>query len=257
MASTHPSLLYWCPDIQCISDMLFERDVWLSRQAIVRQPGATTCKLPGISLFLSTFAHITAALAITLFHMFIFIPPAFAGPPFVTDDPEPVEYQHWEFYVANQHSHDKDGIFATVPHLEVNYGVLADVQLHLLAPFTYNAPHPGATAYGFSDLELGVKYRFIQETDYIPMVGTFPVLHLPTGNSNRGLGSGETQLLLPIWLQKTRGPWQSYGGGGYWTNPGPDNRNYWFAGWQGATRDHEMADPRWRAILYHRIYQGW
>src|ERR1019366_8989957 len=25
-----------------------------------------------------------------------------AGPPFLTDDPEPVEYQHWEFYLASQ-----------------------------------------------------------------------------------------------------------------------------------------------------------
>ena len=22
------------------------------------------------------------------------------GPPFVTDDPEPVDYQHWEFYTS-------------------------------------------------------------------------------------------------------------------------------------------------------------
>jgi hypothetical protein len=27
---------------------------------------------------------------------------AHGGPPFVTDDPEPVDYQHWEFYVASQ-----------------------------------------------------------------------------------------------------------------------------------------------------------
>jgi hypothetical protein len=25
-----------------------------------------------------------------------------AGPPFLTDDPEPVEYRHWEVYVASQ-----------------------------------------------------------------------------------------------------------------------------------------------------------
>ena len=32
-------------------------------------------------------------------------------------------------------------------------------------------------------------------------------------------------------LQKDFGRWTSYGGGGYWNNPGPGNRNYWFAGW--------------------------
>ena len=24
-----------------------------------------------------------------------------AGPPFLTDDPEPVDYQNWEFYIAS------------------------------------------------------------------------------------------------------------------------------------------------------------
>jgi hypothetical protein len=29
-----------------------------------------------------------------------------AGPPFVTDDPDPVENRHWEFYQALQHAKD-------------------------------------------------------------------------------------------------------------------------------------------------------
>jgi hypothetical protein len=33
---------------------------------------------------------------------------AIAGPPFRTDDPEPVEYEHWEFYVASQGSFSRD-----------------------------------------------------------------------------------------------------------------------------------------------------
>lgn len=63
------------------------------------------------------------------------------------------------------------------------------------------------------------------------MVGTFPILLAPTGNRNRGLGSGEYELFLPLWLQKRFGPWTSYGGGGYWINPGTGNKNYWYAGW--------------------------
>jgi hypothetical protein len=27
----------------------------------------------------------------------------------LTDDPEPVEYRHWEMYLASQSFHDKDG----------------------------------------------------------------------------------------------------------------------------------------------------
>ena len=31
--------------------------------------------------------------------------PASAGPPFITDDPEPTDYQHWELYVFSQGTH--------------------------------------------------------------------------------------------------------------------------------------------------------
>jgi hypothetical protein len=157
---------------------------------------------------------------------------AWAGPPFVTDDPEPVEYRHWEFYLASQDAKDKDGWSGTAPHFEVNYGALPNLQLHLIVPLAYVRPNDGSSHYGFGDLELGAKYRFIQEGDWWPMVGAFPIVDLPTGNSSLGLGSGHYRAFFPIWFQKSLSPWQSYGGGGYWINPGSGNKNYWFLGWQ-------------------------
>jgi len=156
-----------------------------------------------------------------------------AGPPFVTDDPEPVEYRHWEVYVASQYENDKDGFSGTAPHFEVNYGAWPNVQLHLITRFSYSRPQGDTTKYGIGDTEIGVKYRLIQETDSIPMVGTFPLVEVPTGDSARGLGNGSPQVFLPIWLQKSWGPWQTYGGGGYWLNPGSGKKDYWFFGWQG------------------------
>ena len=173
-----------------------------------------------------------ATIVILLFQITICAFVAWAGPPFVTDDPEPVEYRHWEIYVASQHAKDKNGWSGTAPHFEVNYGALPNLQLHLIASFAYVRPNDGSSHYGFGDLELGAKYRFIQETDWLPQVGTFPIFDLPTGSSSRGLGSGHLRTFLPIWVQKSLGPWQSYGGGGYWINPGSENKNYWFFGWQ-------------------------
>jgi hypothetical protein len=157
---------------------------------------------------------------------------AFAGPPFRTDDPEPVEYKHWEVYVASQGSSDQDGISRTAPHIEVNYGILPNVQLHLLAPLEYVKPEGRPSHYGYGDTELGAKFRFVQEMDLCPQVGTFPIFILPTGNEDKGLGTGEVQVFVPLWLQKSWGPWKSYGGGGYWINPGAGNENYWFLGWE-------------------------
>jgi hypothetical protein len=59
------------------------------------------------------------------------------------------------------------------------------------------------------------------------------MFELPTGDSHRGLGNGETWYKLPIWVQKGFGHgWQSYGGGGYIVNPAPGMRNTPFFGWQ-------------------------
>jgi hypothetical protein len=68
--------------------------------------------------------------------------------------------------------------------------------------------------------------------DWWPQVAVFPLLEVPTGDVNKGLGAtGEAREFLPIWLQKDFGKWTTYGGGGYWNNPGDGNNNYWFVGW--------------------------
>ncbi len=153
-----------------------------------------------------------------------------AGPPFVTDDPEPVDYKHGEFYIASQTSHNNAETSGTLPHLEFNYGPLPDVHLHLIVPFAYSKPRGESFQWGYGDTELGVKYRFIHESDTIPMVGTFPIVELPSGDSTKGLGERRVRVFIPIWIQKSFGPWTVYGGGGWWSNPGEDNRNFWQTG---------------------------
>ncbi len=172
-----------------------------------------------------------SVLIVFLFLTFFAESAAWAGPPFVTDDPEPVEHRHSEFYIASQYANNKNGEEGTLPHFEFNYGPLPDFQLHLLIPFAFAHPTGGPTAYGPGDAEVGLKYRFIHETDRAPQIGMFPIVHVPTGDSDRDLGSGHVQLFLPVWLQKSRGPWTTYGGGGYWTNPGRGNKNFWQLGW--------------------------
>jgi len=44
-------------------------------------------------------------------------------------------------------------------------------------------------------------------------------------------GRDTLQAFLPVWAQKDFGKWTTYGGGGYWINPGPGNRDYWYVGW--------------------------
>ncbi|MGA8147176.1 MAG: transporter [Gallionellaceae bacterium] len=157
---------------------------------------------------------------------------ALAGPPFLTDDPEPVEYQHHELYISSQQVEMQDGKSGTLPHLEYNYGAAPDLQLHVIVPYAFNSPMDGPRQRGLGDIELGAKYRFMQDADSRPMVGIFPLIEIPAGNVNKGLGNGATQVFLPVWVQKRWGDWQSYGGGGYWINKAANAKNHWFSGWQ-------------------------
>jgi hypothetical protein len=154
-----------------------------------------------------------------------------AGPPFETDDPEPVDFQHWEVYLGSHYEHRSDGASGTLPHVEVNYGALPNLQLHLIAPLAFEAPAGASREFGYGDTELGAKYRFVGETAGRPQIGVFPLVELPTGDRARGLGGGHTQVFLPVWLQKKFGAWTTYGGAGCWINPGAGNRNWWFTGW--------------------------
>ena len=154
---------------------------------------------------------------------------ALAGPPFRTDDPQPVAFRHWEFYVASMQQFAAGQSSATLPHFEINYGVIPGVQLHVVAPLGY-VHDAGATHYGYADTELGVKYRFVEETESVPQVGVFPLVEFPTGDETKQLGAGKVQAYLPLWAQKSWGPWTTYGGGGFWYLPG--EKNSWFTGWE-------------------------
>jgi hypothetical protein len=155
-----------------------------------------------------------------------------AGPPFRTDDPEAVEYQHAEFYVFHQQTLSADGRSGVLPAFEFNYGIREHVQLHLVAPIAFTMPSGMRATRGFGDIELGVKWQLTEQTDSLPMIGVFPMVELPTGNADKGLGNGKSQVFLPLWLQQKWGDFQTYGGGGYWINNGADSRNAWFFGWQ-------------------------
>jgi hypothetical protein len=155
----------------------------------------------------------------------------FAGPPFLTDDPEPVPFKNFEIYLFSTVDATRKSTNGTGPAFEFNVGALPNLQVHLILPLAFTAPQGGPGAYGLGDMEFGLKYRFIQEADYRPMVGVFPLLEIPTGDANLGLGNGQAWGKLPLWLQKSWEPWTTYGGGGYAIDPAPGQRNYYFGGW--------------------------
>ena len=157
--------------------------------------------------------------------------PALAGPPFLTDDPEPVPLHHWEAYLFSTWDATPGGTSIGGPAVEFNLGAAPELQLHLVVPLATASPSGGPTTHGIGDIELGAKYRFLDETADHPQIGTFPMLELPTGDAHRGLGNGRLWARVPVWAQKSWGPWTTYGGVGVVINQAPGQRSYPFAGW--------------------------
>ena len=164
---------------------------------------------------------------------------AHAGPPFQTDDPDPVAYKHFEMYafgLADSTGRNAGGTFLEIPGYEVNYGAAPNLQLHLVfTPAADFAPGNGPVTYGLTDTEIGFKYRFIKESRWFPETGIFPFFELPSGDADTTLGVGKTWYRVPLWFQKSWGPedheWTTYGGGGETIVPQDGYLNFPFAGW--------------------------
>jgi hypothetical protein len=161
------------------------------------------------------------------------------GPPYQTDDPVPVDFQHYEFYIFG--TTDSTPVVATSggPAFEFNWGAVPRLQIHAVLPFGESAPMnsavydpsgQGPSAYGLGDMELGAKIAFIKESKRVPQIGSFTMFELPTGSYTKGLGIGKVWYKLPIWVQKNEGKWLFDGGAGYEVVPQTDYKNFVYGG---------------------------
>ena len=158
----------------------------------------------------------------------------------MTDDPDPVAFRHWEIYLATQHFVNRGATSGSGPLIDLNYGAVPGVHLHVMGQLAYAHSSGEPTFYGVGDTEVGAKMRFLDEGPWWPMMSLYPLFDFPTGNAARRLGTGHTHVFVPLWLQKSFGPWTTFGGGGLWVNPGAGNRDYWYVGWEVQRRVWEV-----------------
>lgn len=175
-----------------------------------------------------------------------------AGPPFVTDDPDVVDYQHYEILTFSTGTAIRGDTSGVGPAVEFNYGLIPNGEFHIGAPLAFDSPSGRSIQFGYGDTELGFEYRFIGQEDEAEdktedkkgseqvdekdsglQVAVYPSVDFPTGDQSRGLGAGHARAFLPVWAQESFGDWTTYGGGGYWINQGggTNDKNYWFFGW--------------------------
>ncbi len=153
---------------------------------------------------------------------------AWAGPPYVTDDPAPTEPGRWEIYGYVGGARGA-GETAGEGGLDFNYGAAKDLQLTFVVPAVYSRSG-GSTAAGLGVVELAAKLKVLHQAEgsAMPDLAIFPRLFVPTADSR--FAPDRLGLLLPVWAGKDFGPWSLFGGGGYQVNPGPGSRDFWTGG---------------------------
>jgi hypothetical protein len=153
---------------------------------------------------------------------------ALAGPPYVSDDPEPTDYKHYEIYTFSSGTASRDGRSGDMG-IDFNYGAAPDLQLTATLPVGFESPKTGETKLGLSNIEFAAKYRFLHQNTVGWDVSVFPRIFLPSPSS--AVGDRKPSLLLPIWVQKDFGNgWSTFGGGGCSVNA-DSSKNACLAGW--------------------------
>ena len=173
---------------------------------------------------------------------------ALAGPPFISDDPEPTDYKHYEIYAFNRGTATREGT-SGASGIDFNYGAAPNLQLTAVVPAGFNLPSGGATSIGLSNIELAAKYRFLHQDGFGLDVSIFPRVFLPSGSSV--VGDSHASLLLPIWLQKDwSGGWSVFGGGGCQFNNGGWSQDFCLVG--GTIAKQVLPKLQLGVELYHQ-----
>jgi hypothetical protein len=138
--------------------------------------------------------------------------PALAGPPFLSDDPIPTDYKHFEIYTFNSGTKTQSGV-SGAGGIDFNYGAAPNLQLTATFPVGFDSSVGSRTQVGVSNFELAAKYQFLHRSSFGLDVSVFPRVFLPS--ASRTVGDRDTSVLLPIWIQKDwTGGWSAFGGGG-------------------------------------------
>src|SRR5580693_6955924 len=105
--------------------------------------------------------------------------PALAGPPYLTDDPEPTDYQHFEIYTFNSGTITRSDTSGE-SGVDFNYGGAPNLQLTATVPIAFDATSGGPLLAGLGNIELAAKYRFLTQSSFGLAVAVFPRVILPS-----------------------------------------------------------------------------
>lgn len=129
-----------------------------------------------------------------------------AGPPMITNDPDTPGPGTWEINVAATGARVHGGFDLDAPDLDINRGVGERIQLSVHAAWAH-ARRDGAWSAGLGDVELGMRYRFLDaETDGVSIaVQPLYVRGWSAAARRRGLASANPEWVLPLQIARPFG----------------------------------------------------
>src|SRR5687768_3323859 len=135
-----------------------------------------------------------------------------AQQPFITDDADTTPKRKFHFEFSNEFDWLQRSAFPAVPQntadFELAYGLFEDVEISVAAPwltiFTAGVTTP-RTLTGIGDMSASVKYNFLKDRDKSrrPALAVTVNLEMATGDTNRQLGSGLTDVFINGIVQKS------------------------------------------------------
>lgn len=165
---------------------------------------------------------------------------AFASHPLITDDAGTQGKGKSQIEVNGQYDSDKETVGGVSAHstggqagAALSYGVIENADLVLNLPYVWGkVAEDGVSLYdekGLSDISLEVKWRFFEKEGL--SFGLKPGVSLPTGNEEKGLGTGKTGYHVFLIGTKETAPWAFHANLGYIRNENrfDENKNLWHA----------------------------
>ena len=137
---------------------------------------------------------------------------AHAQQPFLTDDADVTEYKHFHIQFSNEFDvlqrFDYPSLTQNTSVLEVGYGVWRNLEVSVNGPLIDISNSRIITPrhlVGLGDIELQVKFNPIKEKEgsRMPALAATFAIEFPTGNTNKGLGSGLADYFINGIIQKS------------------------------------------------------
>jgi hypothetical protein len=171
----------------------------------------------------------------------LFVPAvSWAAHPLITDDAGTQGKGKVQLEVNGQYDSDKETVGGVTVKstggqggATLSYGVTENADLVLNLPYVWGkATDDGVSVYdekGLSDVSFEVKWRFFEKDGM--SLGLKPGISFPTGNDEKGLGTGKTGYHLFLIGSKEAAPWAFHANLGYIRNENKadEEKNLWHA----------------------------